>query len=61
MNYKLLLSLIFILSFSSASYAGAKKWITIGKDASSMSLQKFNSSMTELKSNSEISIIEMSA
>ena len=59
MNSKLILPLIFTLSFSSASFAGAKKWITIGKDASSMSLQKFNSTMTELKSNSEISIIEI--
>ncbi|MBT7610413.1 MAG: M20/M25/M40 family metallo-hydrolase [Bacteriovoracaceae bacterium] len=59
MNSKLLLILVFILSFSSTSFAGAKKWITIGKDASSMSLQKFNSSMKELKSNSDISIIEI--
>jgi bacterial leucyl aminopeptidase len=59
MNSKLLLALVFILSFTSTSFAGMKKWITIGKDASSMSLQKFNSSMTELKSNSEVSIIEI--
>ncbi len=43
----------------SNSYAGAKKWITIGSDASHFTLQKFNSSMKKIKSNSEITVMEI--